>query len=252
MEIREKMLWQIANTVMVNHQFIDTPEFCAEQAEASLLLFKVSQRLDIDIYRDFALRCFERCVSQLPKISQKVTAAGWAICRILNEGWTFGDMDAILHDVDKRIFPVLNRDFDFGDETKGNFILPHFYLLERHKKDKNYWTTQSDMIQNLKASINRHTEKGGVFSILCQESIDRFLLHAGVKTVFADSYPDTLYALSPEELTAQAWRSLLYGQRIAWTFSEKELADYIDRRIADFDATEDLNLQGILSIGLII
>ena len=76
MEIREKMLWQIANTVMVNHQFIDTPEFCAEQAEASLLLFKVSQRLDIDIYRDFALRCFERCVSQLPKISQKVTAAG--------------------------------------------------------------------------------------------------------------------------------------------------------------------------------
>ena len=140
------MLWQIANTVMVNHQFIDTPEFCAEQAEASLLLFKVSQRLDIDIYRDFALRCFERCVSQLPKISQKVTAAGWAICRILNEGWTFGDMDAILHDVDKRIVPVLNRDFDFGDETKGNFILPHFYLLERHKKDKNYWTTQSDMI----------------------------------------------------------------------------------------------------------
>ena len=152
-----------------------------------------------------------------------MTAAGWAICRILNEGWTSGDMDAILHDVDKRIVPVLNRDFDFGDETKGNFILPHFYLLERHKKDKNYWTTQSDMIQNLKASINRHTEKGGVFSILCQESIDRFLLHAGVKTVFADSYPDTLYALSPEELTAQAWRSLLYGQRIAWTFSEKEL-----------------------------
>ena len=39
---------------------------------------------------------------------------------------------------------------------------------------------------------------------------------------------------------------------VAWTFSEKELADYIDRRIADFDATEDLNLQGILSIGLII
>ena len=34
--------------------------------------------------------------------------------------------------------------------------------------------------------------------------------------------------------------------------AKKELADYIDRRIADFDATEDLNLQGILSIGLII
>lgn len=40
MEIREKMLWQIANTVMVNHQFIDTPEFCAEQAEASLYCSK--------------------------------------------------------------------------------------------------------------------------------------------------------------------------------------------------------------------
>ena len=85
MEIREKMSWQIANTVMVNHQFIDTPDFCAEQAEVSLLLFKVSQRLGVDIYHDFALRCFERCVSQLPKISQKATAAGWAICRILNK-----------------------------------------------------------------------------------------------------------------------------------------------------------------------
>lgn len=180
MEIREKMSWQIANTVMVNHQFIDTPDFCAEQAEVSLLLFKVSQRLGVDIYHDFALRCFERCVSQLPKISQKATAAGWAICRILNEGWMSGDMDAILHDVDKRIVPVLSRNFDFGDETKGNFILPHFYLLERHKKNKNYWTTQSDMIRNLKASINRHTEKGGVFSVFCQESIDRFLLYAGV------------------------------------------------------------------------
>ena len=252
MEIREKMSWQIANTVMVNHQFIDTPDFCAEQAEVSLLLFKVSQRLGVDIYHDFALRCFERCVSQLPKISQKATAAGWAICRILNEGWMSGDMDAILHDVDKRIVPVLSRNFDFGDETKGNFILPHFYLLERHKNNKNYWTTQSDMIRNLKASINRHTEKGGVFSVFCQESIDRFLLYAGVKTVFTDNYPDTLHVLSPEELTAQAWRSLLYGQRIAWTFSEKELADYIDRRIADFDVTEDLNLQGILGIGLII
>ncbi|MCD8318565.1 MAG: hypothetical protein LUC45_06910 [Paraprevotella sp.] len=68
----------------------------------------------------------------------------------------------------------------------------------------------------------------------------------------ADSYPEILYSSSPKEACAQAWRTLIYGQRLVWTFSDEELEDYIDRRLADFDALEDLNLQGLLGIGLIL
>ncbi|MCD8318564.1 MAG: hypothetical protein LUC45_06905 [Paraprevotella sp.] len=150
MDVREKILWQIANTVMVNHQFIDTPDFCAEQAQAALFLFQVSLRLDADIYRDFALRNFERCVSRLSQMSQKVVGAGWPVCRILNEEWMSGNIDEILQDVDRKIIPALSRNFDFGDEVKGSFILPHFYLLERYRKDNNDGMARTDILQNLK------------------------------------------------------------------------------------------------------
>mgnify|MGYP000771428323 CR=1 FL=1 len=36
---------------------------------------------------------------------------------------------------------------------------------------------------------------------------------------------------------------------VAWTFSEKELADYIDRRIADFDAYCQTNFDQIYANG---
>lgn len=252
METREKVLWQIANTVMVNHQFINTADSCAEQAEASLLLFKASRELEVDIYRDFAQQCFERCISLLPQMSQKAARAGWAISRILNEGWILGDMDGLLYEVDRKIIPVLNQTFDFGNETKGHFILPHFYLLERHKKNPAYWTAQSHIVRNLKDAVCRHKNHGGTFSAFCKESIDRFLLSLGEQTVFSGSYPGTLHVSSPEELAAQAWRFLLYGQNITWTFSGKDLTDYIQQRIADFDGTEDLNLRGLPGIGLVI
>lgn len=252
MEIREKALWQIANTVMVNHQFIHTPDCCAEQAAASFLLFKASQYLNVNTYLDFALKCFEKCTLLLPKSSQKVASSGWIICRILNEGWAPGEANEVLYDVDKKIDAVLNNPFEFGHEVEGNFILPHFYLLERHKKENDYWKSHSYLLQNLKDAINRHKSNGGIFSDFSQESIDRFLLHIGEETIFSHNYSNTLHCNTPEELALQAWQILLYEQHPTWGFTPEELTGYISRRISDFDEVEDLNLCGLLGLGLIL
>lgn len=108
------------------------------------------------------------------------------------------------------------------------------------------------MLHNLRDAVSRRIANGGVFSDFSQESIDRFFLYAGEKHVFCNCYPEVFYAQTPEIFAQQAWRALFYDQKILRLFSEDELARYIDRLIADFEPAEDLNLKGILGIGLLL
>lgn len=257
METKEQILWQIANTVMVNHQFVNPTGLYAGRCGLALFLFKAAHALQVDAYEDFASQIWQECISSLAwqqdiDFKHGMTGIGWATLFILKQGWAEGDPDEVLGNLDLKIERTLNRPFEFGDFVHGDFILPHFYLLERHKGDTLYWYTHESIICHLKEAVNKRRENGGEFSETCRESIDRFFLSTTGKPIFTTKYPGTLYCNTPANLSTQAWKTLLYGQNIIWQFTEKELADYIDRRIADFDATEDLNLQGILGIGLII
>ena len=167
-----------------------------------------------------------------------MTGIGWATLFILKQGWAEGEPDEVLGNLDLKIERTLDRPFEFGDFVHGDFILPHFYLLERHKGDTLYWYTHESIICHLKEAVNKRRKNGGEFSETCRESIDRFFLSTTGEPIFTTKYPGTLYCNTPTNLSTQAWKTLLYGQNIIWQFTEKELADYIDRRIADFDATE--------------
>lgn len=257
METKEQILWQIANTVMVNHQFVNPTGLYAGRCGLALFLFKAAHTLQVDAYEDFASRIWQECISSLTRqqdidFKHGMTGIGWATLRILEQGWAEGEPDEVLGNLDLKIERTLDRPFEFGDFANGDFILPHFYLLERHKGDARYWLAHESIIRHLKEAVNMRKENGGGFSGICKESIDRFLLKATGEYMFDHIIADIQYCQTPEEACTQAWRTLLYGQKAVWPFPEKELGTYITRRLADFDALEDLNLQGLLGIGLVL